>query len=169
MVKVNAAAIAQFLGLAGIATVIPFIIHIQWLTGPMVNALLIVALLLIGIRSAFLLCLVPSLMALAGGLLPPILAPVVPFIMISNVLFVLTIDYFYKNAKDAIKGYWLGVIFGSSLKYLFLFLNTNLIMSLVLKKELAAKVAMMMSWTQLATALAGGVIAFVFLKVIKRI
>jgi hypothetical protein len=169
LVKVNAAAIAQFLGLAGIATIVPFFIHIQWLTGPMVNALLIIALLLIGIRSAFLLCLVPSMMALAGGLLPPVLAPVVPFIMISNVLFVFTVDYFYKNAKDPIAGYWIGVAMGAGVKYLFLFFNTGLMMNLVLKKDLAGAIAMMMSWTQLATALAGGVIAFAVLKFLKRI
>ncbi len=108
-------------------------------------------------------------MALAGGLLPPVLAPVVPFIMISNVLFVFTIDYFYQKAKNADKGYWLGVCFGAGLKYLFLFLNVKLMASLVLRKDLAVAVTTMMSWPQLATALAGGVLAFVFLKWLKRI
>jgi hypothetical protein len=169
LVNVNAAAIAQFLALAGVATALPFFFHFQWATGPIVNALLIIALLLLGIRSAFLLCLIPSLMALAGGLLPPVMAPVVPFIMISNVLFVFTIDYFYRNAKNAIQGYWIGVFIGAGLKYLFLYLNVSLMMNLILKEELAAKVSMMMSWTQLATALAGGFIAFVVLKSLKRI
>ncbi len=169
LVKIRATALAQFLVLAGVATVVPFFIHIQWITGPMVNALLIIALLLIGVRSALLLCLIPSLMALAGGLLPSALAPVVPFIMISNALFVLVIEYFYKSAKNQITGYWFGVVMGAGVKYLFLYFNTNLIIGLIMKKELAGKVAIMMSWSQLATAIAGGFIAFAILKYLKRI
>lgn len=169
LVKVDTASVAQFLLLAGIATVVPFFFHVQWATGPMVNAILIIALFILGIRSAFLLCLIPSLMALAGGLLPAVLAPIVPFIMISNVLFVFTIDYFYRNHRDAIKGFWIGLAAGASLKYLFLYFNTQLMASLILKQELAGKVAMLMSWAQLATALAGGVIAFAILKPLKRI
>lgn len=169
LIKVNASAVAQFLALAGIATIVPFFFHIQWATGPMVNAILIIALFILGIRSAFLLCLIPSLMALAGGLLPPVLAPIVPFIMISNVLFVFAVDYFYRNHQNAIKGFWIGLAAGASLKYLFLYFNTQLMASLLLKQELAAKVAMLMSWSQLATALAGGAIAFAILKALKRI
>jgi len=91
MARVNVWAIAQFLGLAGVATLLPFFIHLQWITGPVINAILILILFLVGIRSALVVCLIPSLMALAGGLLPAILAPVIPFIMISNVIFVLSI------------------------------------------------------------------------------
>jgi len=169
LTRVDSVAIAQFLVLAGVATGLPFFFHFQWATGPIVNALLIIALFLLGIRSAFLLCLIPSLMALAGGLLPPVLAPVVPFIMISNVIFVFTIDYLYRNAKNPVQGFWFGMGIGAGLKYLFLYFNTSLMSHLVLKGELASKVAMMMSWSQLATAAAGGVIAFAILKSLKRI
>src|SRR3989339_550766 len=88
LTRVNMVVIVQFLGLAGLASVLPFYIHIQWITGPVINAILIIALFLLGIRSAFLFCLVPSLMALSGGLLPPILAPIVPFIMIGNIVYI---------------------------------------------------------------------------------
>lgn len=167
--RVNAASIAKFLILAGAATMIPFYIHLQWLTGPLVNALLIIILFVVGVRSALVVCLIPSLMALSGGLLPAVLAPVVPYIMISNVILVLSVEFFHKNIKDDIKGYWLGVFSGALLKFLFLFGSVNIISKLLIKQELAVKVAQMMSWPQFATALAGGVIAFVFLKWIKRI
>ncbi|MBD3247680.1 hypothetical protein GF382_00120 [Candidatus Falkowbacteria bacterium] len=167
--QVNAAAIARFLLLAGVASILPFYIHIQWLTGPIVNAILIIVLFLIGVRSALVVCLIPSLMALSGGLLPAILAPVVPYIMISNVIFVLSVEFFYKNMKSDVKGYWTGVFTGALSKFLFLFASVNIISRLLIKKELAVKVAQMMSWPQLATAVAGGVLAFMFLKWIKRI
>ncbi|KKS35388.1 MAG: [Fe] hydrogenase, HymD subunit [Parcubacteria group bacterium GW2011_GWC2_42_12] len=168
LARVNVQSLTQFVGLAGLATALPFFIHWQWLTGPIINAILILVLFLVGIRSALVVALVPSLMALAGGLLPAILAPVVPFIMISNAIFILTIDWFYNQAKNSGKGYWLGVMLGAILKFVFLYLSVNWITKLLLKKELAAAVANMMSWPQLATAVLGGLIAFVILKWLKR-
>jgi len=167
--RVNIRAITQFLGLAGVATMLPFFIHLQWVTGPIINAILIISLFLIGIRSALVISLVPSLMALSGGLLPAILAPVVPFIMISNAILVLSIDQIYQRVKDDKKGYWLGVIAGSAVKFIFLYFSVYAIGPLLLQQELAVKVAQMMSWPQLATALTGGLIAFIFLKWLKRI
>jgi len=186
MARVNIRAMTQFLSLAGVATILPFFIHLQWVTGPIVNAILIIALFLVGIRSALVICLLPSLMALSGGLLPAILAPVVPFIMIGNVIFVLSIDWIYNNRiklatilrsgsdhanvnNEENKNYWLGIIVGAGLKFIFLFASINFISRLLIKQELAVKVAQMMSWPQMATAVAGGMIAWVALKWLKRI
>lgn len=166
--KVNVRSLAQFIGLAGLALFLPFFIHLQWITGPIVNAILILILFLSGIRSAMIAALVPSLMALAGGLLPAVLAPAVPFIMVSNAIFILTVDWFYNNIKDGGRGYWLGVIFGAALKFVFLYLSVSWITKLLLKQELALKVAQMMSWPQFATAVMGGLIAFAVLKWLKR-
>lgn len=167
--RVNVKELTSFLGLAGVAMFLPFIIHVQWLTGPIVNAIFILVLFLVGIRAALVVALIPSLMALAGGLLPAILAPAVPFIMIGNVIYILAIDWIYNNSKSIDKGYWWGVIAGSVFKFVFLFFSVNLIINLLTKKELAAKVAQMMSWSQLMTALAGGIIAWAILKWLKRI
>lgn len=167
--RTNIKIITQFLGLASVATLLPFFIHLQWVTGPIINAILILTLFLVGIRSALVLCLVPSLMALAGGLLPAMLAPVVPFIMISNVILVLSVDWIYNRVKDAARGYSLGVLVGAGLKFLFLLASVNIIGQLLIKQELAIKVAQMMSWPQFATAVTGGMIAWVALKWLKRI
>jgi len=158
--RVNTNSIAQFAGLASVAMFLPYLIHIQWITGPIVNAILILTLLKFGFRNAIILATVPSLMALSGGLLPIVLAPVVPFIMIGNVILILCVDWAYNNFKDKKKGYWTGVIAGASLKFLFLFLSVNIISGLLIQQELAIKVAQMMSWPQLYTALLGGVIAW---------
>jgi ABC-type Co2+ transport system permease subunit len=107
-------------------------------------------------------------MALAGGLLPAILAPVVPFIMISNVILILSVEWFYEIFKNTEKGYWLGVIAGALLKFLFLFFSVNVIAKLLLKQDLVVKVAQMMSWTQFVTAILGGAIAWVVLKWLRR-
>lgn len=166
---VNAKTLAAFLGLASVAIVTPFHIHTQWVTGPIVNAILIISLFLVGARSALVLCLIPSLVALSGGLLPAVMAPAVPFIMLGNVILVLTVDWFYHKIKDGDKGYWLGVIFGASAKFAFLFFSVDFISRLLIKQELGVKVAQMMSWPQLYTALAGGLVAYGALKWSKRI
>ena len=160
--------LGQFLILASIPIVLPFFVHIQWLTGPIVNATLIMALFLVGIRGALLLCLIPSMMALSGGLLPAILAPVVPFIMLSNTIFILSIDYFYNKIRNENIGYWSGLVVASFLKFIFLFLSVNVISNLLIKQELILKVAQMMSWPQFFTAIIGGIIAWVFLKKLKK-
>ena len=168
MARLDVWAMTQFLALASVATILPFFIHLQWVTGPIINAILVLTLFLVGIRSALVVCLIPSLMALSGGLLPAILAPVVPFIMIGNVLFVLGIDWFYQSSKNENKGYWLGVLVGAGLKFIFLLASVKFIGRLLLKQELAVKVAQIMSWPQFATAVAGGLIAWAILKWLKR-
>jgi len=164
----NTAQAARFLGLAGVITIAPFLIHSQWVTGPIVNAVLIMALFLVGVRGAMVLALVPSMIALSSGLLPAVLAPIVPFIMIGNVILILTIDLICRRFKNKTKGFWLGVITGALLKFLFLFASVNIISQLLIKQELVIKVVQMMSWPQFYTAMIGGVIAWAVLKACKK-
>jgi hypothetical protein len=152
----------QFATLLGIATVAP-LFHQQWVTGPIVNAMFLIAVALLGTQTAIMLALLPSTIALAVGLLPAILAPMVPFIIISNVIFILGFDSFRS------KNYWFGVVVGSILKFAFLWSTSFVVINLLLKKELASQVSAMMSWPQLVTALVGGVIAYLFLRVIKKV
>jgi len=166
--KVQVEALTKFLLISGVAIVMPFYIHLQWLTGPIVNALLILALFLVGIRSAFFVALIPSVVALSAGLLPAILAPMIPFIMLSNILFVLVLDFSSKLIKNENKAYWSGVLIASFLKFLFLFLSVNVISKLLIKNEFAIKVAQILSWPQFYTALLGGVIAFLVLKWFRK-
>ncbi len=166
--QVQVEALFKFLLISGLAILIPFYIHNQWLTGPIVNALLILALFIVGIRAAVFIALIPSVIALSVGLLPALLAPMIPFIMIGNILFVLTIDFIYNKFGSNNSSYWISVLIASSLKFIFLFLSVNIISKLLLKSELAIKVAQVLSWPQFYTALLGGVIAFVILKWLKK-
>ncbi len=169
LARVNVKILSQFVVLSSLVMFVPFFIHLQWLTGPMVNAVLIITLFLVGIRSALILCMVPSLMALSGGLIPPVLAPAIPFIMISNVIFVLLVDYFYNNTKDNTKGFFLGAVAGAFLKFVFLYWSIGIVADLLLKQELAPKIAQLFSFTQFLTALLGALIAWTILKFLKRI
>ncbi|MFH1036778.1 MAG: iron hydrogenase [Patescibacteria group bacterium] len=135
----------------------------QAITGSIVNAVLFISAATLGVESAILIGLIPSLISLSVGLLPAILAPMVPFIMVGNTILILTFNFLRK------KNYWIGVVTASILKFAFLFGVSSIVVDLLLKKEIAANVAAMMSWPQLLTALAGGLIAYIFLKAAKNI
>jgi hypothetical protein len=86
----------------------------------------------------------------------------VPFIMMSNALLVMIFSSLQK------KNYWTSMASASILKFVFLFATSSIVINLLLKKEVATKVAQMMSWPQLITAFMGGIITFLVIKTIKK-
>jgi uncharacterized membrane protein len=158
---INRTAVITFVVLLGIATAAPLIRN-QFITGPIVNATLLIAVALLGMRDGLLIGLIPSSIALATGLLPPVLAPMIPFIIVGNAILVVTFGYL-RN-----KNYWLGLVSGSILKFAFLSGTSSVVINLLSNKAVAANVAVMMSWPQLVTALAGGLLAYGFIQGIKK-
>jgi len=156
--KVNLFSFALLLSLAVFAPLLKF----QLVSGSLVNAVLFISTVILGLEGALLICLIPSLIALGIGLLPAALAPMVPFIVTSNAILVLTFNFLRK------RNYWLGIISASFVKFLFLFGASSLMMELFSKKEIAVKAASMMSWPQLFTALSGGIIAYFILRAAKK-
>ena len=142
----------------GLVVLMPAFVHYQPITGTIINATLFIAVLVFAPEIAILIGLLPSIIALSGGLLPTPLAVIVPFIMISNTILVLTFHFLKK------KNLFVGIIVASFLKFLFLFLTSSIVINFLIKKELANQVALMMSWPQLLTALSGGLIAYIFYK-----
>jgi len=166
LTKTNVTYLVKFLVMLAIATGAPLLgFHSQWITGPIVNMALILSVFLVGIRGGLLIGMLPSTIALGTGLLPSVLAPMIPFIIISNCLLVLAIDYVRR--MEIKNNYWLGLILGAGLKYLFLFLTSGIVINLLLNQKLAVKVASMMSWPQFFTAMIGGILAFGILKIIN--
>jgi len=149
--------LTKLIVLLGVATIIP-LFHQQMITGPIVNATLFASVILLGTQAGIMVGLIPSLIALSVGTLPAPLAPMVPYIMLGNVILVLTFGFLKE------KNYWLGMIASSALKFIWLFVSSFIVIDLLLKKELAQSVALMMSWPQLVTALLGGVIVWLFFK-----
>ncbi len=140
--------------------IMPAFIHSQWYTGPVVNALLLLTAVLVGTPEAIVIGLIPSVVALSSGLLPVALAPVLPFIMLGNALFILVFYYLKK------KHFFLGLIPAAIVKFAFLHSMTYFIISDLVSEKIASNAAVMMSWPQLITALAGGLIAWIVLKFI---
>jgi len=160
--KINYKTIFWFIGLMAIASILPQFIHNQFITGPIINATLFLAAFYLETGAAVLVGIVPSVAALSSGLLPALLAPMVPFIMIANAILILT----FNKLKSIHFGS--GAIAASMVKYLFLYLSANLIINTLMPHNLAVKAAaIMMSWPQLVTSLAGAVIAFGIIKFVS--
>lgn len=161
----NVKTFEKLLVLIAIGTLAPLIGNIygqQFVTGPIVNATLFIAITFLKKDEAFFVAIIPSAIALGIGLLPAMLAPMLPFIMLSNILIMLVLN----KIRD--KNYIFAVLISSLAKFIFLFAISSLILGNFLKGEAAQKVLLMMSWPQLITAIVGGLLAWGIIKIIKR-
>lgn len=142
----------------------------QPITGPLINAMLIITTTLVGHVSGLILGVMTPLFAVLRGELPPILAPMIPFIMISNMLLV-TIYYLLKltstrkNPMRRIK-VWLGLMLAAIAKFLFLTLAVKIMLPYIFGHQIPAPLAFMMTIPQLLTAVAGGVIAVAIYEIL---
>ena len=145
-----------------IAVVVPYFGN-QLITGSIVNALLFISVIFIGVGPAFLLCLIPSLISIYTGLVPLALAPIIPFIIMGNVLMVLVFSKFSKN------NFWVGAIPASIIKFIFIWTAGILVANYVLVGPIAKSLLQIVSWPQLVTSLSGACLAFIFIRSIKKI
>lgn len=139
-----------FTTLLGASLLVPAVIHNQLITGPIVNALLFLSASLLGSEQAILIGLIPSTAAVSRGLLPLAMAPMMPFIMLSNTILISIFSRLRTTHP------WLGIIAGSAAKAGFLSLIAYLVMPDLVPSAVAGKLQAGMSWVQLMTALAGG-------------
>jgi hypothetical protein len=139
-----------------LAVMAPYFLN-QLVTGSIVNALLFISVSILGLESAFLLCLIPSLISIYTGLLPLALAPMIPFIMTGNALLVLIFSKFSK------RNFWAGAVPAILVKYIFIWSVGMLLANSVLH-GISKTVLLMISWPQLTTAIAGACIAYCALK-----
>ena len=142
---------------------LPSVIHQQGITGPIINAILILTTVWFGSSQAMMVGVLPSLVALSRGLLPLPLAPVVPFIMVANCFLVLTFD----QLKS--KSFFLAVVGAASVKFFFLYLVSQVLLANLLPGKFLTPASQMMSWPQLVTALTGGLIAWLVLKKMPKL
>lgn len=145
-----------FTSLMGISLLLPAVIHNQLITGPIINALLFFSVALVGAEQAILIGLIPSTVAISRGLLPIAMAPMMPFIMISNTILILLFARLRKINS------WTGIVVGSVVKATFLSAVSYLVMPSLVPAALTTKLQAGMSWLQLVTALVGGGIYWLF-------
>ncbi|MCX6807053.1 MAG: iron hydrogenase [Candidatus Berkelbacteria bacterium] len=138
------------------------LLHNQLITGPIVNAMLFLAVIFLGAKEAMMIGLLPSLISLSVGLLPIVLAPMIPFIMVGNALLVIVFDIIRS------KNQWLGFIGAALVKFVFIFGSSTIVIHLLDKPGLVAKATQMMGSIQLTTALIGALLASVVIGTIDK-
>ena len=139
--------------LLAIAALFPALKFPQYITGPVVNFVLILSTYILGTAGGvFVGCFTPWVAFLAG-LMPLVFLP--PIIMVGNAIYTLSFGLFKKYRWT---GMISGVIVGAIFKYAFLsFSVTHLV-------KAPPKLIQMLSLPQLFTALAGGILALIVIK-----
>lgn len=141
--------------LLGIALVFQFVKMGQYITGSGINAVLIVTASVCGAPWAAAIGAITPFMAVILGVQPPALIPVVPFIVAGNILYAVVYSLIKKYNKIV------GIIAAALLKFALLYSAVNFFVNV----KPPIKVAL--SFPQLVTALSGGFIALILLKILK--
>lgn len=128
----------------------------QPFTGPAINAILILAIPLVGGLAGVLIGFITPWVAVLTGILPPPVAPFAPFIMIGNAL--LCISFAALRRVNA----WLAAGAAAVIKFLWLAASVRYLAALF-RIALPLKVAATFQLPQLYTALAGGLIALIIM------
>ena len=138
-----------------IAVIVPAILahtpQNQFIVGPIVNAVLFWVAFRVGVTNALFIAVIPSLIALSRGMLPPTAAAAIPFIVLGNCAMILTFAFLKTQL-------WLRIIASAAVKTLVIFLPVLILLNLL------SQISFMMSWPQLVTALVGGFIAITLSK-----
>lgn len=154
-----------------LALLVPSLGLPQAITGPLVNALLILTVETAGLGAALAIAMVTPLAALLRGVLPLPLMVMIPFIVLGNAM----LAGVYNALRT--RNRWLALAAGAVVKFLLLFAAVTWLVARPLHLVLdgaAQPVALpvsliqMMAWPQFVTALTGGLIAFGVLGLVKR-
>jgi len=138
----------------------------QFITGPLVNMILLIAAISTGLIGSITLALISPWMAWLvqthaafGNLLP-----VIPYIMIGNAVYVCLFLLFRLKKKNV----WfdsIGILLGSGAKFIVLYTAVTYI--IIKYASIPPMIAKAMSFPQLITALAGGVLALLLEQILK--
>jgi len=138
-----------------------FIPYNNFIVGPVVNAVLILATATAGVWSGSAISVIAPLVSAFTNKAP--IAPLVlgfsPFIVVGNLIIVMAFYFIGKKSKLA------GVGVGAVLKFGFLYAAISVFTSMVeMKPQFAATLTNLFSWPQLITGVIGGTLALTILK-----
>jgi len=138
-----------------------FIPYNNFIVGPVVNAVLIIATASAGFWSGTAISVIAPLVSAFTNKAPiaPFVIAFSPFIIIGNLIIVACFYLFRKKSKIG------GIAAGAVLKFGFLYASVSVFTSVVdMKPQVASTLVNLFSWPQLLTAAIGGAIALVVLK-----
>ena len=155
MMKITTKTLTRSALILALAIAVQSIKMPQFVTGPLINALLFLAVALVNPISGVLIGLFTPLLAFTFGIMP--LAPAVPVIMLGNGLLAAVYGLFSRKPV-------LGVGIASLAKYMMMTVSVYYLFPGLLKITFPQKVIVMLTTPQFFTALGGGVLALLVLK-----
>ena len=146
----------------------------QFVTGSLVNLILLTSLFIIGIGSGVTVGILSPFLAFFVGI-GPALPQVTPFMAVGNVLLVLVASFvrnkITKHNKKDVFFTVVGLISASTAKFLFLWVGLVIIaLPLIpgIKEQQVTMLSAAFSWPQLVTALIGSSLAMLVVPLLKR-
>ena len=133
-----------------------------YITGPSINAVLIVATVFTGILGGLLIGCITPLVALTMGIVHPIVIPLVPVIVIANCTLVVTF-YLLKN-----KNHYIALIAASFAKFFVFYIALNYLIKFF-DLKIPALMLVAFQLPQLLTALVGGVVGVVVARYLQKV
>lgn len=133
----------------------------QLVTGPLVNMVLFLATFFEGMGSGVVIGFFTPWVAFSRGILPPPLAPMIPFIMMGNALLVVVFSIF--RSRRGMVWEITGIVVSALAKYLVLSQSVTFLV------QVPPPIAKAMQLPQLLTALLGGVLFLAVEKILFRV
>lgn len=152
--------------LTRVALLLALTLSVQYLrlptpvTGPLVNLMLILSTAVIGTAGGVGIGLLTPWAALLLGIIPPVLAPAIPFIMTGNAVYCFCYGSLAEKTKG---GPWIGIILGAVLKFAVIAGAARYLLAL---PSPAAEALLL---PQLLNALIGGAVALPIAHYLQRI
>jgi len=146
----------------------------QFVTGSLVNLILLISVFIVGIRSGIIVAALSNFLAFLVGM-GPVFIQIVPFVAVGNVLLVVIANLVRKhmtkgNVKDVLMSA-AGLVAASIAKFLFLWLGLVMIALPFIpgiKEQQIAMISAAFSWPQLVTALIGSALSMMIVPLLKR-
>lgn len=134
----------------------------QFITGPLVNMVLLIAVISTDFLSGTIIAIVSPILALLMGTHSAlgVLLPVVPFIMLGNVVYV-TFFHVFRGKNKQLFSQSIGLVLGSVVKFLILYSAVTYLV------KVPTPIAQAMGVVQLYTALGGGILAILIGKILE--
>lgn len=144
-----------------------------YITGPIVNLILLVALTFVDFKSSIALCILAPVTSYFITQSPVITATnfvAFPVIMIGNIFYILCAYVFLREQGDFKLS--VGLLLGSLLKWSFMFLSSELLLKPLFNENLtgmlAKKIGVMFGSLQLIAGIIGGILFFLVYKILKK-
>lgn len=159
--------------LTAITLAVPFLGLPQPVTGPLVNAMLIMTAVILGPTGGSILGALTPVMALIRGQLPAPLAAMVPLIMAGNAVYVILFCFLYRRFTSGRESgrewfFLISLSVAATAKTMILLAGVRWILPAVLGRALPVHIAYLMTTPQLMTAVTGGILAMLILRLLER-